>query len=119
MIDGNPTPAEASKLVRQELILDQLRPIEDIIEAARKEVVLHRAACAAAEARGTVDPQKVLDANAAADGVEELLARFDAMADELSGQSKVADEQFDRMHDLLEALRKQMVSVVERLEKLS
>jgi len=118
MIDGQPTPAEASRMVRQEVILDQLRPIEEIIDAARKEVVAHRAACAAAEARGTVDPQRLKEANAAADGIEELLARFDAMVAELSGQSKVADEAFARMHDLLETLRKQMAGVVERLDRL-
>ena len=35
MIDGQPTPAEASRMVRQEVILDQLRPIEEIIDEAR------------------------------------------------------------------------------------
>lgn len=119
MIDGQPTPAEASRMVRQELILDQLRPIEEIIDAARKEVVSHRAACAAAEKNGSVDPQRLKDANAAADGVEELLARFDSMASELAGQSKVADEAMAKMHDLLEALRRQMASIVERLDKIS
>ena len=50
--------------------------------------------------------------------IDELLARFDAMVAELSGQSKVADEAFARMHDLLETLRKQMAGVVERLDRL-
>jgi len=109
---------DTTRLVRQEMMLEQLKPIEDIIDAARKEVAQHRATCAAAEARGTVDPHKLRDARTAAAGVEELLARFESMAEEVSGHSKVGDAALESMHERLQSLRSQMLGVVERLDAL-
>jgi len=115
----SPEPqTDVNRLVRQEMILEQLKPIEEIIDAARKEVAQHRATCVAAEAKGTVDPQKLRDARAAAEGVDELLARFESMAGEVSGHSKVGDAAIASMHERLQTLRTQMAGVVERLDAL-
>lgn len=111
-------PAEASRLARQEALLGQLRPVEEIVEAARREIAQHRAACRAAEAAGTADPEQVKRAEAAAVGVEELIARFESMADEISGTSGTIDGVLDQLHQSLEQMRAQITGVVQRLEKL-
>jgi hypothetical protein len=116
----SPAPqTDVNRLVRQEMMLEQLKPIEEIIDAARKEVAKHRADCAAAETQGSVDPQRLYEGRAAAEGVDELLARFESMADEVSGHSKVGDAALETMHARLEKLRAQMAGVVERLDALS
>lgn len=109
---------DVALLIRQEMMLEQLRPIEDIIDAARKEVAKHRAACATAEATRHVDPQRLREATAAADGIDELLSRFDSMVAEVGGVSKVGDQALKQMHETLKALRSQMTTVVAKLETL-
>jgi hypothetical protein len=85
MRSTNQTTLDADKLVRREALLAQLQPVEHVLQAARLEVALHRAACRAAKASGKVDPGHLADAEAAADGVEELIRRFDSMSNELPG----------------------------------
>ena len=111
--------ADADKLVRREALLGQLRPIEDIVSAASAEIAKHRAACKAAEDSGRADPEQLRRARAAADGVEELVGRFGAMADDMSGQSKAVDEALTQLDDMLADLREQINGVVTRLEDLS
>src|SRR5690606_6803416 len=99
-------------------ILTQLRPIEDIVEAARREVAKHRAAAAAAQQAGTADPAKQREAELAADGIQELLQRFEAMEDEVSGVSKAADAALEGLHETLDTLLSQIQAAVEKYSSL-
>jgi len=109
---------DSDRLVRREALLDQLRPVEEIVEAARQEIARHRAACRAAEASGKADPNQLRQAELAADGIDELIARFGSMADDVGGRSQALDEALEQMEQMLAALRQQIQGVVHRLEDL-
>jgi hypothetical protein len=110
--------SKADQIVEREALLDQLRPIEEILESARREVAQHRAACQAAEATGKVDSAQLRQAEAAADGVDELIDRFNFMADRIEGRSQVVDQSLEQMNQLLAGLRAQMEAVLQRLADL-
>lgn len=119
MTEPTSSPSAATRLVRQEMMLAQLQPIEDIVAAARKEVAKHRAAATAAQEAGTADPAKQREAELAADGIEELVQRFEAMQSELSGVSKAADAALEDMHDTLDSMQRQIQAAVEKFGRLS
>jgi hypothetical protein len=119
MTEPTPTASDTTRLVRQEMLLSQLRPIEDVVAAARKEVANHRAAATAALKADAVDPAKQREAELAADGIEELVQRFEAMQGELSGVSKVADEALGEMHETLDSLQRQIQAAVEKYRSLA
>lgn len=118
MTDSAPSNTEASRLVRQEMMLAQLRPIEDIVEAARREVARHRAAATAAQQAGTADPAKQREAELAANGIQELLQRFEAMEEEVSGVSKAADAAMEGLHETLDTLLDQIQAAVEKYSSI-
>jgi hypothetical protein len=119
MTEPTSSPSAATRLVRHEVMLAQLQPIEDLVAAARKEVAKHRAAAMAAQEAGTADPAKQHDAELAADGVEELVQRFEAMQSELSGVHKAADAALEEMHDTLDSMQHQIQAAVEKFSSLS
>jgi methyl-accepting chemotaxis protein len=113
------SPAEVHKLVQREALLEQLQPVEEIVEAARREIAEQEVACRAAKAKGKVDPGQLAEATAAAEGVDELIRRFDSMAYEIAGHSRTVDEALQHMSDTLAALRTQTEAVVEQLHELT
>jgi DNA repair ATPase RecN len=119
--DSNASAAElnSERIVRQAEVLEQLRPVDQIVEGARREIAALRAACDKAEAEGRADPERLRQARAASAGVEELIQHFDAMQAEVAGHSRTADQALDRMSDALEQLREQVQTAVERLETLN
>lgn len=114
MTESTSSPTDATRLVRQEMMLAQLRPIEDVVAAARKEVARHRNEAIAAQKAGTADPAKQREAELAADGIEELVHRFEAMQSEVAGVSKVADAALDELHETLDTLQRQIQAAVEK-----
>jgi hypothetical protein len=114
-----PSPADADKLVKREALLNELQPVEGMLEAARREIAQHRAACRTARATGRADPKQLEAAEAAADGVDELIRRFDAMASGFAGRSATVDETLQQMSEMLGALQIQIDAVVERLRDLA
>jgi hypothetical protein len=113
MTEPTSSRSDTSRLVRQEMLLSELRPIEDVIAAARQEVAKHRAAAIAAQKGGAADPEKQRDAELAADGIEELVQRFEAMQSEVSGVSKTADAALEEMHEALDSLQRQIQPAVD------
>ena len=112
-------PIDPELVVRQAEVLEQLRPVEQVVEAARLEVAKHRARCKAAEAEGSIEPERIQQAQAAAGGVDELIQRFEAMQAQVVGQSTLADRAIQEMRESLENMASQIKSVVERLERLN
>jgi hypothetical protein len=119
MTEPTSSAADTTRLVRREMMLTQLRPIEDVVAAARKEVAKHRAAASAAQQAGAADPAKQREAELAAGGIEELVQRFEAMQSEVSGVSKAADAALGELHDTLGSLQRQIQAAVEKYGSLA
>ena len=112
------SPTSADQLVRREVLLGQLYEVEEVLEAARREVEQHQAACRAAESIHNVDPGQLKEATSASDGLEELTQRFKSMSDEIAGRSASVDEALQQMSEMLARLRGQMKLVVQRLKEI-
>lgn len=118
MAEPSSSATDATRLIRQEMMLAQLRPVEDVVAAARKEVAKHRAAAIAAQQAGAADPAKQREAELAADGIEELVQRFDAMQSEVAGVSKVADAALEDLHEMLGSLQSQIQAALVKFGSL-
>jgi hypothetical protein len=77
--------------------VEQLNPVEELLEAARREVAVHRASCALAQRRGALTPDQRAGAEATAEGIDEFLSRFAVLKTEVHKHSAIAEDELKSM----------------------